>query len=379
MNDELRMQRQERILGAMQGEKIDRTPLMWAGDLALIRYAKPQTDFQYMIEHHEDMTKTIVDEVLPKFPKLDFLAAVGMSSRFLGAAFLVKTLLPGVDIPADEMWQLDFDHAFTEDVYDEIIEGGWQKFSDKILFDKLGYDPEAMGKDFEAGLRNKQLYHDAGLPFFRHEGMLSSPYDVLAFGRGLTEFFMDMYEQPDEMKAAMNVIMEEEEARIGNSIKEQVADAEAHGEVVMYTIAPCVQANCDLLGRAQFEEFGWPLIERQTNFILDQGAYVRFHMDSNWTNNLDLFAQLPAGRCIFDSDGNTDLIKTRDILGPKMAFTGTVDPANFAFGKPEQIYDEVKEQLAVMGDSFIASPSCSIPANAPAENIDAMYAAIDEL
>ena len=32
-----------------------------------------------------------------------------------------------------------------------------------------------------------------------------------------------------------------------------------------------------------------------------------------------------------------------------------------------------------MGDSFIASPSCSIPANAPKENIDAMYAAIDEL
>lgn len=379
MNDELRIERQNRILATMNGEKTDRTPLMWAGDLALIRYAKPDTDFQYMIEHHEDMTQTIVDEVLPKFPKLDFLAAVGMSSRHLGAAFLVKTLLPGVDLPPDEMWQLDFDHSFTEDVYDEIIEGGWQKFNDRMLFEKLGYDPEAMGKDFEAGMRNKQRYHDAGMPFFRYEGMLSSPFDILAFGRGLTEFFVDIYEQPDEIKEAMSIMMDEEEARIGNSVAEEVKDAEQHGEVVMYTIAPCVQANCDLVGRSTFEEFGWPLIERQANFLLDQGAYVRFHMDSNWTNNLDLFAQFPKGKCIFDSDGNTDLIKTRDILGPKMAFTGTVHPATFAFGKPDEIYNEVKSQVEEMGDSFIASPSCSIPANAPKENIDAMYAAIDEL
>ena len=87
----------------------------------------------------------------------------------------------------------------------------------------------------------------------------------------------------------------------------------------------------------------------------------------------------PKGKCIFDSDGNTDLVATRDILGPTMGFTGTVHPAVFAFGTPDEVYNDVKEQIEVMGDSFIASPSCSIPANAPKENIDAMYAAIDEL
>ena len=375
--DELRKDRQERLLCAMRGERKDRVPLMFAGDTALVRYARPETTFRYMIEEHEAMTQTIVDEVLPHFPKLDFLAAVGMSSRFLGAAFLTRTLLPGVELPDDEMWQLEFDHFMTEDDYDAIIDGGWKAFSDGVLFDKLGYDPEAMGKDFEAGQRNMQRYHDAGLPF-AFSGMLSSPFDILAFSRGLTDFFLDLYECPEKVVAAMEVIMEEEEASRRDAIAREVAENKARGEETLYVVAPCVQANCDLLGRAQFEEFGWPLIERQANFLLGLGAKVRFHMDSNWTNVLDLFTCFPKGTCIFDSDGNTDLEKTRDILGPTMAFTGSVDPAMLAFGNPDDIYRVCREQIACMGDSFIVSPSCSIPANAPKENIDAMYAAVDD-
>ena len=294
----------------MRGERKDRVPLMFAGDTALIRYAKPETTFRFMIEEHEAMTQTIVDEVLPHFPKLDFLAAVGMSSRFLGAAFLTRTLLPGVELPDDEMWQLEFDHFMTEDDYDVIIDQGWKKFSDGILFDKLGYDPEAMGKDFEAGQRNMQRYDDAGLPF-AFSGMLSSPFDILAFSRGLTDFFVDLLECPEKIIEAMNVIMDEEEASRRDAIAQEVADNKARGEETLYVVAPCVQANCDLLSRAQFEEFGWPLIERQTNFLLGLGAKVRFHMDSNWTNVLDLFTCFPKGTCIFDSDGNTDLEDAR--------------------------------------------------------------------
>ena len=93
---------------------------------------------------------------------------------------------------------------------------------------------------------------------------------------------------------------------------------------------------------------------------------------------LDYFTDFPKGRCIFDTDGFTDLYKVRDLLGGKMAFTGSVAPATMAFGTPDDNYQAVKEQIAEMGDSFIAAPSCSLPANMPRENIDAMYAAIDE-
>ena len=378
MNDELRKERIARILATMNGEKTDRPPLMWAGDLALIRYARPDWTFRQMIDEHEEMTQIICDEVMPKFPKVDYLAAVGMSSEFLGAAFAMPTALPGRQLPEDEMWQVQFEHWMDEDIYERIVNEGWAPINEWRLFTDIGYDPEAMGKSGEAGFRNMQRYEDTGNPF-SFGGMLCSPFDILTFGRGQIDFYTDLFEEGDVIKAAMNVMMEEEFARMGDQIDKEVAEAEARGEVVMYAMAPCVQANAGLLGRAQFEEFGWPLIERQANFLLDHGAYVRFHMDANWTAFLDLFTCFPKGKCIFDSDGNTDLAATRDILGPTMGFTGTVHPAVFAFGTPDEVYNDVKEQIEVMGDSFIASPSCSIPANAPKENIDAMYAAIDEL
>ena len=40
-NQELLLARQERILNAMQGKKNDKTPLLFAGDFALIRYVRP--------------------------------------------------------------------------------------------------------------------------------------------------------------------------------------------------------------------------------------------------------------------------------------------------------------------------------------------------
>lgn len=375
-NQKLLLERQERILRAMRNEKNDRVPLLFAGDCALIRYAKPKTNFAYMINSHEEMTKTIVEEVLPQFPKMDYLAAVGMSSKFLGAVHMAKTYLPGRELPENEMWQPVFEHIMTEEDYDDILDHGWKQFQEKCMFDRLGYDPVEMGLDFEAGMRNKKLYHDAGVPFM-YGDMLPAPFDALAFGRGLMDFFVDMYEVPEKIIGCMDIIMDEWEADNRDKLRQTVADCASRGERVMCTVVPCVQANCNLLSREQFEQFGWPLLLRQANFVLEQGADVFFHMDTSWTKFLDLFTCFPKGRCLFDSDGGTDLEVLRDTLGDRMAITGCVSPALMAFGTPDAVYQECRREIEIMGDSFILAPSCTLPANMPKENIDAMYAAVE--
>jgi uroporphyrinogen decarboxylase len=102
-------------------------------------------------------------------------------------------------------------------------------------------------------------------------------------------------------------------------------------------------------------------------------------MDSNWTDFLDYFTDFPKGRCMYDSDGFTDLEKIRDTLGGRMAFTGNIPPAIMSFGTPDENYKIVKDQIEKMGDSFVAAPSCSLAPNMPRENLEAFYAAIDEL
>lgn len=373
--DKTRQDRQGRILRAIRGEKTDRTPLMFAGDYALIRYLDPNTTFGYMIRNHEEMTQRIISDFLPKFPKVDMVAAVGMSSKHLGAAHMAKTYLPGKELDENVMWQPVFEHIMEDKDYDLIVAQGWKKYQEMCIFERLGYDPDTMRLDFEAGMRNKQRYHDAGLPFALG-GMLPAPFDVLAFGRGLMDFFTDIYEIPEKILEVCRIIMDEYEAENGEAIRKEIQEAKARGEEMMYTIIPCVQANCSLINREMFEKFGWPLFERQANFILDAGGYVFFHMDANWTNFLDLFTVFPKGRCLFDSDGGTDLLKLKEILGGKMAITGNIAPALLAFGTPDDVYKACRDQIEAMGSGYILAPSCTLPANMPKENVDAMYAAI---
>lgn len=377
-NQTLLLQRQQRILDTMQGKKTDRTPLWFSGDAAMMRYVNPKVTFGQMVREHEQLMQTVIDGFLPKFPKVDILMCVDMNSRNIGAGQMAKTWLPGRELPENTMWQLLFEHIVTEEDYDFILKNGWAKFNGICLFERLGYDPDSLREDGEEGARNRAKLRQAGFPF-TYGGMCPETFDLLAFGRGLMDFFVDLYECPETIHEILDIMLDEYEASSEKQVRDAVAQAAAHGEKALFSVQPGVQANCNLVSRAVFEEFAWPSYKRQADFILKNGGYVHFHMDSNWTNVLDYFKDFPKGRCIFDTDGFTDLEKVRDTLGGSMAFTGAVDPATMAFGTPDENYNAVKQQMAVMGDSFIASPSCSLPANMPRENIEAMYAAIDEL
>lgn len=376
-NHDLLLERQERMLATMRGEKTDRPPLFLSGDIALARYYEPELTFKEVIFNHTHLAELVAGRFIPEHPKVDMLDGAGRCPRNQGSNYLVHTMLPGVELPDNNMWQLVFDHFMEEEDYDKIIDGGWAAFREYHLFERLKYSKEDMAAVRKDNAWEAAQYRAAGLPFLGG-GMMAGPFDILAFCRG-TDFYIDMLEIPEKVHAAMDVILEEDLAMQEKGLDDKVKAAAEKGEAYMVCVAPCVQANCDLVGRALFEEFGWPHIERQTNFLLDHGCYVRFHMDANWTNNLDLFTTFPKGRCLFDSDGKTDETKMRDLLGPVMAFTGSVEPATMAFGKPDQVYKEVKRQIEELGDSVVVSPSCTLPANAPKENIDAMYAAIDEL
>ncbi len=375
-NTEKRLERQDRILKTMKGAHSDRTPLMLACDVALARYIKPELTFKEILDDYSGCMDIIVNEVLPLFPEVDMLEACGMSPRNIGMPFLVQTALPGRDLPDDCMWTLKFDHSFTEEVYQTIIDGGWGPFFAGQAFGRLGYDPVSLGMEMENSKRYAAMMRDAGMPFKIGGGPMAGPFDTLAFGRGQENFYMDFYDYEEEIVECMNIMMEEDLAMMKDRVAAEVAEAKAAGEEVMYCVIPAVNANCAMVSRQHFETFAWPLFKRQADFLLDLGCIVRFHMDCKWDAFLDYFTDFPKGRCIFDTDGTTDLELCRDILGPHMAFTGTVSPADMAFGSPDQVYKTIREQIETLGDSFIASPSCTIPANAPKENIDALYEAV---
>ena len=52
---EKRRERADRIIRAIRHEPNDRTPLMLPGDCALLRYARPDATFAWMLDHMEEM------------------------------------------------------------------------------------------------------------------------------------------------------------------------------------------------------------------------------------------------------------------------------------------------------------------------------------
>lgn len=374
---QLRIERQERLRRAMRNEKNGRVPVLGSGEPALLRYARPDATFGYMIREPEEMADIVIGEVLSKLTKFDILRTVGMSARYLGAVFLGRTFLPGRELPENTMWQPVITGIMEENDYDYIIDKGWDKFRDMCLVERLGYDLEEMAASFETDQKNIRKYHDAGFPYMLGI-MLPTPFDSLAFGRGIMDFMIDLTEMPEKILEVFNVMLDEFEEKQKDILSSQVKDAAAQGERILHSVSPCVYANCNILSRDMFEKFGWPLFEREANLLIDIGADVFFHMDSNWTNVLEYFKTFPKGRCIFDSDGGTDLYQLRDVLGDRMAVTGSISPDMMAFGKPDDIYKECLKQIDEMGNSFILAPSCSFSANMPRENIDAFYSAIPD-
>lgn len=377
INQELLFERQQRITDTMLGRKTDRTPLLFSGDSIMMRYIDSAVTYKDMVTRHEELMQRVIDEFLPQFPKVDFLQAVGMNARNMGAGMMAKTLLPGRDLPDNEIWQLRFEHIMLETDYDIILKSGWRAFSQSCMFERMEYDPDSIQEDVEAKKRNAYRLHDAGFPF-QMGGMLPATFDLLAFGRGIGDFYMDLYDYEEEIEEILNIMLEELEEDFAPQIAKTAQEAKKHGEQVFYAVQPAVQANAGLVHREIFERFAWPSYKRLADMVLQNGANVYFHMDGEWTPYLDYFKDFPGGRCIFDTDGGTDLTKVRDILGGTMAFTGSIPPSVMAFGTPDENYTLVKRQITEMGNSFIAAPSCTLPPNMPKENLQAFYAAVDE-
>ena len=282
--------------------------------------------------------------------------------------WLARMKRPGIELGPDELWQIDEVALMTEEDYDLILNQGWKPFFDDYM-KRIGTTPE----DFEIGLQARQY----GDKILRENGYINCPdlafratYDTLCAGRGIMNFARDLRKNPDKVKAVLDVLLEDSLQLFKTMASSQ------RPEIVF--IQPGVRANADFLSHDRFEQLVFPHFRAMANMALDFGATVYFHMDGNWTDNLDLFTEFPANRCIFDTDGLTDIYKVKEILGDRMAITGNLGPSLLSVGDPDDVYREAKELINAMGEGFIMAPACAMPPNVKPENLDAMIAACIE-
>lgn len=359
-------ERLDRLLKAVAHEKTDRTPINLVGP-CFIKFGEPSAVLADFIRRPEWADDVIVKAYV-SMPDIDCGGggAVGNMAS-MGARWMSRTKLPGRELSEDTLWQIDEAGAMTVEDYDTIIDRGWKTFQLDYQINRLGYKPEELAPNVEAMEKSAKKFKDIGLVSMR--GMFTGmPYDQLCGGRGVANFTKDLYRIPDKVKAALDVILEENAGDAGEYFRSNKA--------LTGGIAPSVRANCDFVSRKVFEKFAWPLFQRFTNVVLDGGAIPSFHQDSRWDDFLDYFTEFPKNRCIYDLDEMTDIYKVKEILGDRMCITGNVSSGLTCLGTSDEVYDFCRKQISDVGETgYIMNTSCTAPPNAKLENIKAIIAA----
>jgi len=155
---------------------------------------------------------------------------------------------------------------------------------------------------------------------------------------------------------------------------------------IYYGIA-CVHAGADIAHLSDptssgdavspkvWEEFGLPYTKRVVEALKKMGVKITMHICGDTTDRLELLAL--TGVDGLSLDHKVDLVYAKKVVGDRVCLIGNLNPTDtLVFKSADQVYEEARSLISAMGPSrFILSSGCSIPANAPPENIEAMVKA----
>jgi uroporphyrinogen-III decarboxylase len=357
--------RKERLRKAIALEKSDKTPMVIMADGFFARMqGVTLADFCSSFDRANEVMLAGMKEL----GNLEGATACFSAASVFPLIFMTHVKLPGKELPVDSLWQLDEKEMITHADYDTILKGGWMPFMGDFLINRLKFDLPGTLAALGETPRLIKNFEDAGYLVYSPLVSTCVP-ELIAGGRSMPQFTRDMYKMPDKLEAVLDQIQSE----MLPMLREQIRATKA--EIVFMSPA---RGASEFYSPKLWEKFVWKYLKQTADVILEEGANVDFHIDSNWERDLDFFKSMPARRCIFESDGVTNHHKFMEKLGDRMAFKGDVPSAMLAVGNPDEVYKYVVDLKKTVGNGLIVSCGCSCPPNAKIENVKAMIAAAAE-
>ncbi|MBP1628868.1 MAG: uroD [Holophagaceae bacterium] len=359
----LYQQRLQRILTAIALGKPDRVPVV----PAIIGFAAQQAGVT-MAEFLStpERTHEFMFQAYTSLGEIDGVHETIFTPAVLSALWLSRVKVPGVELKQNELWQVCEEELMTVEDYDTIINAGLGPFLGEYFtnrLDNLGAKLAAFGPLAPGA---EQRFKEAGLVSLQGNAF-SIPFEMFCGGRSMAKFSRDLFKMPDRVQAAMDVAME---------------GMLAMAEQQMAATRPFAvwvggwRSASEFLSPRLWERFVWPYYKRMVEKVVEAGVVPLLHLDSNWERDLPFFLELPKAKCIFATDGSTDIFKIKEVLGDHMCIQGDVGASLLALGSPDDVYAHCRRMIQEIGPSgFILSSGCDIPPNAKFENVKSMVAA----
>jgi hypothetical protein len=367
------MTAEERITATINLEPVDRVvcaPMIdqYAGQFA------GMTNKEFMWDWEKTMEA--IDKVHEAYPVWDSNPFI-MSERvppFIQTVGLMKTKLPGKELSDNSSFQMIEFEAMKREDYDIILEQGLLPYLGKFCVEAHGVTVEKVLEDMpkKAVLQDDEIKRtlDRGQsPTWSILG--GSAPDVLSMTRSMEKFFKDVIQIPDKL---LEVMLKTSDEWI--KILEPQAD---HTGIRRAFIGDSRSSN-QFISLKNFEKVFLPPMKRLVNGLVEKDIIPILHLDSDWTNNLEYFLELPAKKFVVQFDGMTDIFRAKEVLKGHCAIMGDVPAAMLVLGSPSEVDEYAKKLMTVVGrdGGFIYSSGCCVPMNAKHENMKAFFDAVDK-
>ena len=362
-------ERKNRIDAAIRMEDVDKIPVI-SGAVAYAAALGDITLEEYVSDMEACCTATL--KTVERMGNIDGVQGYHFSPEILPLLWLSEVCVPGKELGKNEEWQIHEKELITQDDYKEIIADGFPQWQQKFFKEKLGdtmakaapyfqYDPIAKQRGIEAGIFNIR------------EGVIATPFEMFCGGRSLTTFFMD------DLIGAPNLV--DEVFKVTHEFTLKNTEDLFRSEAKPYGVwIGGWRATPGMLSPEMFERFSWKYYKEMVDLCISYGVVPIMHLDSNWTPGLHYFKEFPAGKCIMALDGKTDIFSAKEVVGDKMCIMGDVPAELFAFGKPEEVYNYIKDRATRIGPKgYMICSGCDIPFNAKYENVKMMAKVADDL
>jgi hypothetical protein len=285
----------------------------------------------------------------------------------------MQMMRPGYELPDDEIHQFVEKPIMQPSDYARVAEVGFRQFRAELferIYPEGARELAQLGEMMRKLPAQKEAVEELGA-VVAYGGIMNGPLEFFSYARSFPEFCFDLYDCPDQIRAAV-------EASIDEALEMARGMATSLGVPrVFIGLARCSPA---CMSPRHFEQLALPSVEKAVNELAASGITALLHCDTDWTRFFEYFRRFPRGSCILELDGASDIFRAKEMLGDVMCIMGDVPAAMLAFSAPEKVRDYCKRLIEIVGKGggFILSSGCSIPANAKPENVRAMYEAVEE-
>jgi MtaA/CmuA family methyltransferase len=198
---------------------------------------------------------------------------------------------------------------------------------------------------------------------------VSSPFLSACYLRGTDNLFLDLYKNPDFVKALVKYLIEP-------TLEYTELQAAAGADIIHMA---CPVASRNMISREHYEEFVHPVHKQIFTYWKKRlNRKIFFHVCGDWSDRFDLVVD--EGPDVIHVD-EIDLAVFKREFGNKVCINGNVRTATtLLLGSPEKVKREAIECInkGGLGGGFMLGANCVVPRDTPTENMRALTEAILE-